>query len=59
MFIVQKSIYAKKALFHLAPAASRFSIGWASSARIWTEESSLMVTEPEETKNFLLVPSSS
>merc|ERR1719290_565729 len=43
----------------LAAAASRSSTACASSARIWTELSSLMVTEPLETKNFLTAPSSS
>ena len=43
----------------LAAAASRSSTAWASSAKIWTELSSLMVIEPEETKNFLVAPSSS
>ena len=47
------------ATMSLAAAASRSSTLWTSSARICTEASSLMETEPEETKNFLVAPSSS
>ena len=47
------------ATMSLAAAASRSSTLWTSSARICTEASSLMETEPEDTKNFLVAPSSS
>lgn len=39
--------------------ASKQSTAWASSARTWTDESSLTVTDPLETKNFFDVPSAS
>ena len=39
-------------IVYLAALTSRSSTLWASSAKICTLESSLIVTEPEETKNF-------
>jgi len=40
-----------------ASLASMSSTLWASSASTWTEESSLTVTEPLETKNLISLPS--
>ena len=37
----------------------KLSTEWASSARICTDESSLIVIDPDDTKNFLAAPSSS
>lgn len=36
---------------------SKLSTGWASSAKIWTDESSFTVIVPLETKTFLTAPS--